>query len=87
MRELSELPEGWRVVRLRDVAEVAFSGVDKKVVEGEKPVHLCNYTDVFYNRFIDRNMQFMEATATPRECERWGLKRGDVLFTKDSRNS
>ena len=26
----------------------------------------------------------MEATATPRECKRWSLKRGDVLFTKDS---
>ena len=26
----------------------------------------------------------MKATATPREYKRWGLRRGDVLFTKDS---
>ena len=26
----------------------------------------------------------MWATATPAECERWSLKQGDVLFTKDS---
>ena len=28
------IPEGWRQVRLGDVAEVTFSGVDKKTVEG-----------------------------------------------------
>ena len=44
--------DGWQWVRLGDVAEVSFSGVDKKSVEGEVPVELCNYTDVFYNRRI-----------------------------------
>ena len=29
-------------------------------------------------------MPFMEATATAKEHKRWSLKRGDVLFTKDS---
>ena len=45
---------------------------------------LCNYTDVFYNRRIHRGMEFMAATATPVECNRWTLMEGDVLFTKDS---
>ena len=39
---------------------------------------------VFYNRRIHSNMDFMQATATLSECERWHLKQGDVLFTKDS---
>ena len=78
------IPKGWRLVRLGDVANVAFSGVDKKTVEGQLPVALCNYTDVFYNRRIQVGMEFMTATATPVECDRWGLKQGDVLFTKDS---
>ncbi len=77
-------PKGWRVVRLSEVAEVAFSSVDKKIIEGEIPVKLCNYTDVFYNHRIRPGMAFMQATATLNECERWELKRGDVLFTKDS---
>ena len=77
-------PEGWRVARLGDIAEITFSTVDKRRVEGEVPVHLCNYTDVFYNRRIQSNMEFMPATATKLECERWDLKQGDVLFTKDS---
>ena len=78
------MPEGWRLVRLGDVAQVAFSGVDKRTIVGEVPVKLCNYTDVFYNRRIQASMDFMSATATQSELKRWALKQGDVLFTKDS---
>ena len=81
---MGTIPADWEVARLGDVAEVTFSTVDKKTVDGEAPVQLCNYTDVFYNRRIRPESGFMHATATPSECERWSLKRGDVLFTKDS---
>ena len=81
---LGTIPADWEVVRLGDVAEVGFSSVDKKSVKGELPVRLCNYIDVFYNRRIRTEMDFMVATANPVERKRWSLKRGDVLFTKDS---
>ena len=81
---LGTIPACWEVTRLGEVAEVSFSPVDKKTIEGEKPVYLCNYTDVFYNRHIDEHINFMPATASESEYERWGLKKGDVLFTKDS---
>ena len=84
MASKAQMPRGWRLVRLGDVAEVAFSGVDKRTIEGEFPVKLCNYTDVFYNRHIQASMDFMPATATQSELKRWALKQGDVLFTKDS---
>jgi type I restriction enzyme S subunit len=84
MASKAQMPRGWRLVRLGDVAEVAFSGVDKRTIEGEFPVKLCNYTDVFYNRRIQAGMDFMPATATQSELKRWALKQGDVLFTKDS---
>ncbi|MDE2868722.1 MAG: restriction endonuclease subunit S [Chloroflexota bacterium] len=84
MLGLSNPPIGWRMAKLGDVSEIAFSGVDKKKIDGEIPIQLCNYTDVFYNRLIRPEIDFMKATATPRECKRWGLRRGDVLFTKDS---
>ena len=70
--------------RLGEVAEVAFSNVDKRTVPEERAVLLCNYTDVFYNRRITAGMNFMAATATSVERDRWELKKGDVLFTKDS---
>jgi len=84
MWDLSKLPRDWRVVKLGDIAEIAFSGVDKKKVSGELPIQLCNYTDVFYNRLIRPEIGFMKATATQKEYMRWALQRGDVLFTKDS---
>ena len=84
MRTKVPLPDGWRIVRLGDVADIAFSSVDKRTVDGELPVQLCNYTDVFYNRRIRPGMDFMAATASPVECQRWALRVGDVLFTKDS---
>ena len=84
MKGTTQIPDGWEVVRLGDVADVAFSSVDKRTVDGENPVELCNYTDVFYNRRIRPGMDFMIATASTSECQRWALRKDDVLFTKDS---
>ena len=84
MANQKTMPKGWQSVRLGDVANVSFSPVDKKTVESEVPVELCNYIDVFYNRRIQMGMSFMAATASPAECEKWALRQGDVIFTKDS---
>jgi type I restriction enzyme S subunit len=81
---LGEIPENWEVRRLKQVALTRFSSVDKHTVEGEQPVRLCNYTDVYYNDTITPALDFMEATATPEEARKFALKKGDVLVTKDS---
>ena len=78
------LPEGWREVRLGEVCNVITSPVDKKTIEGELSVKLCNYTDVYYNNTIDSKIDFMTATAKPREIEKFSLVKGDVIVTKDS---
>ena len=72
------------VQRLRNVAEVRFSSVDKKTVDGQLPILLCNYTDVYYNERIVSGMDFMEASATPQQVADFALRSGDVLITKDS---
>ncbi|MFA6690368.1 MAG: restriction endonuclease subunit S [Saccharofermentanales bacterium] len=74
----------WRNVRLADVAEIIVSNVDKKTVCEEKPVMLCNYTDVYHNQYITQTMCFMEATASESEIKKFSLKKGDILITKDS---
>ena len=81
---LGTIPADWETACLGDVADIAFSSVDKKTIEGEEPVRLCNYTDVFYNRRIRLGMAFMLATAMSIERIRWTLQKGDVIFTKDS---
>ncbi len=81
---LGEIPAHWESRRLRTLASVELSNVDKKSVEGEVSVRLCNYTDVYYNDVINKDLEFMSATATPEQVTRFALHQGDVLITKDS---
>lgn len=74
----------WREVRLQQIADIIVSNVDKKSEPDELPVRLCNYTDVYKNDAIHADMDFMEATATPAQIKKFGLKVGDVIITKDS---
>ena len=78
------IPEVWEVVRLAKVSEIRSSNVDKKSYPSEIPVHLCNYLDVYNNEYIDEKIDFMEATATTAEIEKFSLNKGDVIITKDS---
>ena len=81
---LGKVPAHWEVRRLRNVAELRVSNVDKHTREGETLVRLCNYVDVYKNDRIRSSMPFMAATATADELERFRLRSGDVLITKDS---
>lgn len=78
------VPEGWDVRKLKYLAHIRNSNVDKRSEEGEQPVRLCNYTDVYYNDRITADLDFMPATASRAEIARFRLRRGDVLITKDS---
>ena len=81
---LGDVPAHWEVRRLRNVADMRVSNVDKHVKDGEIPVRLCNYVDVYKNDYINGRLEFMRATATNEEIERFRLEEGDVLITKDS---
>ena len=81
---LGDIPMHWEVRRLRTVAEMRVSNVDKHTKEDELPVRLCNYVDVYKNDRITQAIPFMRATASRDEVKRFGLKPGDVLITKDS---
>ena len=72
--------------RLKDIATVEISSVDKKTKESETNVRLCNFTDVYYNWAItkDKHDNFMEATANNKEISRFLFKKGQVALTKDS---
>lgn len=83
-RWLGSLPEGWRRGRLDQVASAWTSNVDKHSIEGQPPVRLCNYTDVYKNDAIVEGMNFMVATATSEQLARFRLRHGDTVITKDS---
>ena len=81
---LGDVPAHWEIRRLRTVAEMRVSNVDKHTKKGEFPVRLCNYVDVYKNERITQAMHFMSATASQDEIKRFRLERDDVLITKDS---
>ena len=81
---LGVIPAHWEVTRLKECANAWLSNVDKKSVEDEFEVRLCNYVDVYYHDRIHNEMDFMTATATPDQVRRFSLREGDVLITKDS---
>ena len=73
-----------QTLKLNEICEIITSPVDKKSYKDETPVLLCNYTDVYYNEFITKNINFMEATASDNEIKKYSLYKGDVVITKDS---
>ncbi len=81
---LGEIPAHWEVCRLKALASVHLSNVDKKSEEGQVAVGLCNYVDVYYNEQISSDVDFMAATASEDQIRRFSLRKGDVLITKDS---
>ena len=81
---LDELIERYGEVPLKTVAKLSVSNVDKKSYDGQIPVQLCNYTDVYYQRKISKEIVFMDATADFAQIQKLSLNKGDVLITKDS---
>lgn len=81
---IGEIPNHWDIIKLKYVSDIHLSNVDKKSVNGEKDVLLCNYVDVYYNDVITDSIDFMKATAKQEQIIRFKLKYDDVLITKDS---
>jgi type I restriction enzyme S subunit len=71
-------------MKLRHIAGIRNSNVDKVSNPNETVVRLCNYVDVYKNDFITNDMPFMQGTATQKEIDAFRLRVGDVIITKDS---
>lgn len=81
---IGAIPTHWEVKRLKYIAEARPSNIDKKSKEGETEVFLCNYLDVYNNDFITAELPFMRSTASFTQIEKFSLREGDVIATKDS---
>lgn len=81
---ISHVPNGWGVYRLKEVAKINLSNVDKKSYDDEITVKLCNYVDVYYNHTITDKIDFMIATASDEQIKKLTLFKDDVILTKDS---
>lgn len=81
---LESIPAEWQTRKLKYVCEYRTSNVDKKSIDGQTQVKLCNYTDVYYNDEISTDLEFMTATASDEQIAKFTLTAGDVIITKDS---
>ena len=72
--------------KLADIAKIEISGVDKKTMDGEIPVRLCNFVDVYYNWAItkEKAKSFMVASAKQTEIDKCSIGKDMVAITKDS---
>ena len=84
---IGEIPEGWEVRKLKYISLIRISNVDKKSKPNEEEVLLCNYNEVYNNEFITPNLSFMIATASIGQSNKFSIKKGDVIITKDSETS
>ena len=84
IERIGKVPEHWRVEKLKWLAKVRLSNIDKKSKEEELAVELCNYVDVYYNDNLTSDIDFMKATARQDQIDIFSLKEGDILITKDS---
>lgn len=69
---------------LYKLAEIRVSNVDKKIYPDKALVKLCNYMDVYNNDYIDSKLAYSIGSADANELLRFGLKKNDVIITKDS---
>ncbi|MCG9126297.1 restriction endonuclease subunit S [Candidatus Poribacteria bacterium] len=81
---IGEIPKHWKTIRLKHVAGILPSNVDKHIYPDEIQVRLCNYTDVYYNDFITVDTVLTKGSCTEKEFSKFALKIGDVIITKDS---
>ena len=74
----------WKEKSLKDIVEIRVSNVDKKIYPNKSKVKLCNYMDAYTNVYISNQIPFSIGSADSNEIQRFGLKRDDVIITKDS---
>ncbi|WP_081719997.1 hypothetical protein [Methanobrevibacter arboriphilus] len=79
---IGQIPEDWEVKRIKEIADVKISNVDKKSKENESEVLLCNYVDVYYNEFISSELNFMKATASNEQIKNYLWKKETLYLLK-----
>jgi len=83
---IGTIPKNWELKKVKYLAKVIPSNIDKLTVENEETVRLCNYVDVYKNEKITIGLvsNLMVASATANQIKKFTLKKDDVIITKDS---
>jgi len=81
---IGKTPAHWEIKKLKYIAKILPSNVDKHIYPDEIQVRLCNYTDVYYNDYITVDTVLHKGSCKESEFAKFVLRKGDVIITKDS---
>ena len=81
---IAEIPKHWEIKKLKYIAKILPSNVDKHIYPDEIQVRLCNYTDVYYNDYITGDTVLKKGSCKQSESEKFALRKDDIIITKDS---
>ena len=84
---LGDIPEHWEVMKLKHIADISFSSVDRHEYNDELKVFICHYPDAYKNDKINNQTVVSSGTCTNLEYEKYQLKKGQVIITKDSESA
>jgi type I restriction enzyme, S subunit len=82
--KLGWIPKEWEALQIGDCIDPIMSNVDKHIYEDELKITLCNYMDVYDNRYLTKEISFTNGSVNAPEMQRFSLKLQDVIITKDS---
>jgi type I restriction enzyme S subunit len=82
--KLGMIPREWEVELIGDCIDPIMSNVDKHFNSDEVKVSLCNYMDVYSNRYLTRDISYSSGSVNASEFLRFSLQTQDVVITKDS---
>ena len=82
--KLGWIPREWEVEEIGNCIDTIMSNVDKHIHSDELKVSLCNYMDVYTNRYLKQNISFSIGSVNTSEYLRFSLQPQDVVITKDS---
>jgi type I restriction enzyme S subunit len=74
----------WKKIELENIGSITGSGVDKKILPGEKAITLLNYTNVFRQTSINRTDLNHQVTASDEKIKNCSVLKGDVFLTPTS---
>jgi type I restriction enzyme S subunit len=85
---IGEIPSGWETIRLGMLGVFSSSGIDKKIIEGERTVRMVNYTDLIQSRryypIQTGEKDYMRVTTPESKMKEHRLERGDMVFIPSS---
>ena len=77
---IGEIPRHWEINRLKYVAKILPSNVDKHIYPDEIQVRLCNYTDVYYNDYITVDTVLKKGSCKESEFAKFVLKKSECYY-------